>query len=176
MPGIKQLGPTISAALPWLRRRPRCPRRPTSAACSGPRARGRQHRAHDRCDEVAHQPGRTLSPCFTHSIVPTGNQVINDGPASSGEQVYQELFDSAVGIAGASGNFDGTAATCARRPAAEKPDETPNARPRGPFYGDFVLQPSGRARRSRATAAARSSCRATRTRAEPEQRQAGAGP
>ena len=39
--------------------------------------------------------------------MPTGNQVIADPPIGSGQPVYRELFQSAVGLAGAAQNFDG---------------------------------------------------------------------
>ncbi len=70
--------------------------------------------------------------------------MIHDGPASSGEQVYQELFDSAVGIAGASGNFDGNG-RYVRSSAGGGTirDETPDVSTAGPFYGNFVLPPLG---------------------------------
>ena len=40
-------------------------------------------------------------------MIPTGNQQIQDPPLTTGLQVYQELFQSAVGLAGAAQNFDG---------------------------------------------------------------------
>ena len=48
-----------------------------------------------------------LSRCFDHNIVPTGNQVISDAPVGTGQPVYRELFQSAVGLAGAAQNLDG---------------------------------------------------------------------
>jgi phospholipid/cholesterol/gamma-HCH transport system substrate-binding protein len=145
VPGIKQLGPTISAALPWLTQ---------ATALSSPADLGGLLKdLAPAVDNTAHTIGATkslisnadeLARCFTHNIVPTGNQVINDGPASSGEQVYQELFDSAVGIAGASGNFDGNG-RYVRSSAGGGTirDQTGNVSTAGPFYGNFVLQPLG---------------------------------
>ena len=40
-----------------------------------------------------------LTRCFDHNIVPTGNEVIADPPIGTGQPVYRELFQSAVGIA-----------------------------------------------------------------------------
>ena len=48
-----------------------------------------------------------LSRCFDHNIMPTGNEVIADPPIGTGQPVYRELFQSAVGLAGAAQNFDG---------------------------------------------------------------------
>jgi phospholipid/cholesterol/gamma-HCH transport system substrate-binding protein len=145
VPGIKQLGPTISAALPWLSQ--------ATALSSQADLGGLLKDLAPAVDNTAHTIGATKSlisqsdlfaRCFTHNIVPTGNQVINDGPASSGEQVYQELFDSSVGIAGASANFDGNG-RYVRSSAGGGTirAETPNVGLAGPFFGNFVVQPLG---------------------------------
>ncbi len=145
VPGIKQLGPTISAALPWLAQ---------ATALSSPADLGGLLKdLAPAVDNTAHTIVATkslvsasdlLARCFTHNIVPTGNQVINDGPASSGLQVYQELFDSAVGIAGASGNFDGNGryvrSSAGGGGFARQTGIVGSA---GPYYGNFVLQPLG---------------------------------
>lgn len=145
VPGIKQLGPTISAALPWLAE--------ATKLASPTYLGGLLKDLSPAVDNTAHTIGATrtlisgadeLARCFTHNIVPTGNQVIQDGPASTGEQVYQELFDSAVGIAGASGNFDGNGRYVRSSAGGGSiPDETPNVGQAGPFFGNFVLHPLG---------------------------------
>ena len=48
-----------------------------------------------------------LARCLTHDIIPTGNQRISDPPVTTGLQVYQELFQSAVGLAASAQNIDG---------------------------------------------------------------------
>jgi hypothetical protein len=86
-----------------------------------------------------------LARCFDHNIVPTGNQVIQDPPVGTGEQVYQELFQSAVGIAGAAGNFDGNGRYVRSSAGGGSIQaQTPNLpQNNGPFYGNFVLPPLG---------------------------------
>jgi phospholipid/cholesterol/gamma-HCH transport system substrate-binding protein len=145
LPGIKQLGPTISAALPWLSQ--------ATALASNADLGGLLKDLSPAVDNTAHTIGATrslisgadeLAQCFTHNIVPTGNQVIQDGPASSGEPVYQELFDSAVGIAGASGNFDGNGRYVRSSAGGGTiQEQTPNVSSAGPYYGNFVLTPLG---------------------------------
>jgi phospholipid/cholesterol/gamma-HCH transport system substrate-binding protein len=145
VPGIKQLGPTITAALPWLAQ--------ATALASNTDLGGLLKDLSPAVDNTSHTIGATrslisgsdeLARCFTHNIVPTGNQVIQDGPASTGEQVYQELFDSAVGIAGASGNFDGNGRYVRSSAGGGSiRDQTGNVSSAGPFYGNFVLQPLG---------------------------------
>jgi ABC-type transporter Mla subunit MlaD len=145
VPGIKQLGPTITAALPWLTQ--------ATALSSQSELGGLLKDLAPAVDNTAHTIDATrsliagadeLARCFTHNIVPTGNQVISDGPASSGEQVYQELFDSAVGIAGASGNFDGNGRYVrSSAGGGTNKAQTGIVGSAGPYYGNFVLPPLG---------------------------------
>jgi phospholipid/cholesterol/gamma-HCH transport system substrate-binding protein len=145
LPGVKQTGPTISAGLPWLAQ--------AIPLFSKPELGNLLKYLSPAVDATASTIGATkslisgadeLAECFTHNIVPTGNQVIQDGPASTGEPVYQELFQSAVGIAGAAGNFDGNG-RYVRASAGGGPIRaaTPSVPNNGPFYGNFVLQPLG---------------------------------
>jgi ABC-type transporter Mla subunit MlaD len=144
-PGIEQLGPTINAALPWLTQ---------ATALMGPtELRALLNDLTPAVQNTASSIGSTktlvsgldsLARCFTHNIVPTGNETIQDGPASSGRQVYQELFQSAVGIAGASGNFDGNGRYVrSSAGGGEILGATPIVKGAGPFFGNFVLQPLG---------------------------------
>jgi ABC-type transporter Mla subunit MlaD len=107
-PGISQLGPAIEAGLPWLSQ---------ATALMSPRELGGLVRY---LTPAIQNTGATipatrslinqadlLARCFDHNIVPTGNQVINDSPVSSGQPVYRELFQTAVGLAAAAQNFDG---------------------------------------------------------------------
>jgi ABC-type transporter Mla subunit MlaD len=59
---------------------------------------------------------RALAQCFTYSILPTGDQVIKDGPVdgthangrfSSDQEAYKSFWFGLVGLAGESQNFDG---------------------------------------------------------------------
>ena len=80
-----------------------------------------------------------LARCFTHNIIPAGNQRISDPPITTGLQVYQEFFQSAVGLAGAAGNFDGNGRFL-RAVAGGGPYQqaTPSIPSNGPEYGNFV--------------------------------------
>jgi phospholipid/cholesterol/gamma-HCH transport system substrate-binding protein len=145
LPGVNQLDPTIGAGLPWLAQ--------LTALMSPTELGGLLKDLTPAVQHTASSIGATktlvsgldtLSRCFTHNIVPAGNQVIQDGPATSGLQVYQELFQSAVGIAGASGNFDGNGRYVrASAGGGAIRGATPSVKGAGPFYGNFVLQPLG---------------------------------
>jgi hypothetical protein len=81
---------------------------------------------------------------LSHNVIPAGNEVISDGPASSGLHVYQELFQTAVGLAGAGQNFDGNGRyTRASAGGGDIQVQTPVASTEGPLFGNAVLQPLG---------------------------------
>ena len=127
-PGVKQLGPTITARAPVdrpgdrarlaERARAVCSRTSTPAVQNTASTIGATKSLLSAADELAR--------CFTHNLIPTGNEFIQDPPVTTGLQVYQELFQSAVGIAGASGNFDGngryvrSSARAAERPTSRR--------------------------------------------------------
>jgi hypothetical protein len=85
-----------------------------------------------------------LARCVSNNIVPTGNQVIQDPPASAGLPVYQELFQSAVGLAGAAQNFDGNGRYIRADPGGGSIQiQTSSLSSQGPFFGNAVLTPLG---------------------------------
>jgi phospholipid/cholesterol/gamma-HCH transport system substrate-binding protein len=108
-PSIKQLGATISVTLPWLQQLTKLSSQDelggllkqlapavsnTAAAVKGTTALISQ--------------SATLAKCFSNVLVPTGNERITvDSSPPQGLDVYQQLFESAVGLAGATQNFDG---------------------------------------------------------------------
>ena len=106
LPGVKQTGPTIAAGLPWLAQAPsaRLQGRPRRSA-DVPDAGGPGHGHDGRLAQAAASGSGQLAVCFTHTIIPTGNERISDPPLTTGLQDYQELFQSAVGIASAHAGF-----------------------------------------------------------------------
>jgi phospholipid/cholesterol/gamma-HCH transport system substrate-binding protein len=108
LPGTRELGPTIAAGLPWIAQ---------ASALMSPSELGglvkfltpavQNTGASIPATEALIRQADLLSRCFDHNIVPTGNQVISDPPTGTGQPVYRELFQSAVGLAGAAQNFDG---------------------------------------------------------------------
>jgi ABC-type transporter Mla subunit MlaD len=140
-PGVKQLGPTIQLALPWIAQ--------ATALVSPSELGGLLKDLTPAVQNTASTIGATksllssadkLARCFTHNLIPTGNEFIQDPPDTTGLQVYQELFQSAVGIAGASGNFDGNGRYV--RSGAGGGDtlvQTPSIPNNGPFFGNAVL-------------------------------------
>lgn len=108
LPGIEQLDPTIGVALPWLVQ--------ARALFSKPELGDLLASLTPAVQKTASTLSSTKSfvgaadqfaQCFDDDLIPTGNEVIQDPPVTTGLQLYQELFQSAVGLAGASQNFDG---------------------------------------------------------------------
>jgi phospholipid/cholesterol/gamma-HCH transport system substrate-binding protein len=146
LPGVKQTGPTIAAGLPWLAQ--------TRALVSKQELGGlltyltpaiqNTGTTVVSLKQLLHGSGQ-LAVCFTHTVIPTGNERISDPPLTTGLRDYQELFQGAVGLASASGGFDGNGrfvrstlgggdlrvATAATKDSG------------GPVYGNAVLPPLG---------------------------------
>jgi phospholipid/cholesterol/gamma-HCH transport system substrate-binding protein len=145
LPSIKQLNPTILAALPWIDQAEKL----VSPSELGGLLKYLTPAVQNTASTIGAtksllSSANTLALCFTHNLIPTGNEYIQDPPVTTGLQVYQELFQSAVGIAGASGNFDGNGRYV--RSGAGGGDtlvSTPSIVDNGPFYGNAVLPALG---------------------------------
>ncbi len=145
VPGVKQLGPTIDAALPWIAQ--------STALVSKSELGGLLTNLTPAVQNTASTISATksllssadqLARCFTHNLIPAGNEFIQDPPNTTGLQVYQELFQSAVGIAGASQNFDGNGRYVRGSAGGGATQvQTPSIPNLGPLYGNAVIPPLG---------------------------------
>jgi len=145
IPGVEQLDPTITAALPWLTQ---------ATALLSPSELGallssltpavQQTASALSTTQSLLNGANLLAQCFTDNIVPAGNERIQDPPDTTGLQVYQEFFQSAVGLASASQNFDGNGRYI-RSTAGGGSDQiqTSSIPTAGPLYGNAVLPPLG---------------------------------
>jgi ABC-type transporter Mla subunit MlaD len=145
LPGVEQLDPTIGQALPWLAQ---------ATALVSPSELGGlvkdltpavQATAStlDSTKQLLSASG-ALARCVVHNLVPTGNEVIQDPPDTTGLTVYQELFQTAVGLAGAAGNFDGNGRYVRSSPAGGSDAvQTGSLGSQGPLFGNAVLAPLG---------------------------------
>ena len=144
-PSIKQLGPTIDAGLPWLAQ--------SQQLLSNQELGGLLMNLTPAVQETSASLNSTkefvsaadeLARCFINVTIPTGDEVISDPPVSTGLRAYQELFQSAVGLAGASGNFDGNGRYL--RSTVEGGNvlvETSVVKGLGPLFGNQILAPLG---------------------------------
>ena len=70
--------------------------------------------------------------------------MISDPPVGTGLPVYQELFQTSVGIAGAAGNFDGNGRYVRSSAGGGTHQvQTSSVPGYGPMYGNAVLPPLG---------------------------------
>lgn len=145
LPGIQQLGPTINAGIPWLNQ--------ASALFSHQELGGLLALLTPAVQKTAVALKATkgfvrqadlLARCFDHNIVPAGNEKLKDPPISTGDRFYQEFFQSAVGLAGASQSFDGNGRYIRTLAGGgthlEQTSPVPNG---GALFGNFVLPPLG---------------------------------
>jgi len=145
LPGVKQVDPTIGAALPWIAQAKALVSKQELGGLLADLTPAVQNTgstivATRQLVSSANQ----LAECFTHTLIPTGNEFVQDPPDTTGLQLYQELFQSAVGIAGAAGNFDGNGRYV--RSSAGGGDiqvQTPSIPNLGPLYGNAIQQPLG---------------------------------
>jgi ABC-type transporter Mla subunit MlaD len=145
LPGIRELGPTIDAALPWLAQ--------ATPLVSPAELGGLLHYLTPAIQSTSRALGSTIglvsalnlvARCAVHNLIPVSNQVIQDPPNSTGLRVYQELLQSAVGLAGASQNFDGNGRYL--RAAVAGGSDLVQTKPlpiNGPLFGNAVLAPLG---------------------------------
>jgi phospholipid/cholesterol/gamma-HCH transport system substrate-binding protein len=146
IPGVEQLDPTIGVALPWLEQ---------SIALVSPQELGgllkyltpavQNTSASLSATKTLLSASDQFAQCFSHDIIPVGNEVIQDPPSdSTGIQVYREFFQSAVGLAGAAENFDGNGRyTRASAGGGSILSHTSPVAGAGPLYGNAVLPPLG---------------------------------
>ena len=145
LPGINQLGPTINAGIPWLAQASALFSRPELGNLLADLTPAVQNTAASLNSTKAFiVQADNLARCFDHTLVPTGNQTIKDPPVGTGARLYQELFQGAVGLAGASQNFDGNGRYIRTLAGGGTHLEHTTALPgQGPLWGNFVLKPLG---------------------------------
>ncbi len=144
-PSVKETAPTITAGLPWLAQ---------STALLSPQELGGLLNSLTPAiqgtsstlisSKTLLNQSDTLAKCFVHTVIPTGNERISDPPLTTGLQAYQELFQSAVGLASFSQNFDGNG-RYVRSAAGGGSDQvaTGSLPGGGPLYGNAVFPSLG---------------------------------
>ncbi len=143
IPGVRQLDPTIGAALPWLAQAIELMKPSELGGLLKLLTPAVQQTANALSSTRSLLNGANLlAQCVTHNLVPAGNEVIQDPPVGTGLPVYQEFFQSAVGLAGASQNFDGNG-RYVRVTAGGGSDQiqTSSVPGTGPLYGNAILPP-----------------------------------
>jgi ABC-type transporter Mla subunit MlaD len=145
LPGVEKLGPVINAGIPWLHQSTLLFSQPELGqlvSLLAPAVHATSNALNATKSLLI--SADTLARCFTHNVIPTGNQVIQDPPIGTGSRVYQELFQSAVGLAGAAQNFDGNGrffrSLAGGGASLIKTSSTPGG---GPLWGNAVYPSLG---------------------------------
>jgi ABC-type transporter Mla subunit MlaD len=108
LPGVRESGPTITAAFPWIRQ--------TRLLVSPPELQGLvndlQPATRDLSrvidDSVVLLPQVDLvNRCMSRNVLPTGDKPVDDGFLSTGLPNYKEFWQAMVALSGESQNFDG---------------------------------------------------------------------
>jgi phospholipid/cholesterol/gamma-HCH transport system substrate-binding protein len=108
IPGVRETPATIQASFPWISQ--------TTALLQPAELQGLVRELQPAIDDFARftKAQEQLLPaidlfnrCQLNVILPTGDTRINDGAFSTGLRNYQEFFQTTVGLAGESQNFDG---------------------------------------------------------------------
>jgi len=108
IPGVRETPATIDAALPWIAQ--------TRALVSPGELQGLVRDLQPAVDDLARFTDGTVrflpqvdlfNRCLIENVLPTGDEVIADGPRTTGVKNYKEFFQSLVGLSGESSNFDG---------------------------------------------------------------------
>jgi ABC-type transporter Mla subunit MlaD len=144
-PSVKQIDPTISAGLPWIAQ--------SLKLFSPSELQGLLRSLTPAIQGTSGTLIATrglltgsseLARCFTHTLVPTGNERIQDPPITTGLQTYQEMFQSAVGLAGVGQNFDGNGHYLRAATGGGSDRVATGSLPGGgPLYGNAVLPSLG---------------------------------
>lgn len=145
IPGIDQLDQTIGAGLPWLRQSTALMSRRDLGGLLADLTPAVQNTGSSiTATRTLLRASDQFAQCFSHNIIPTGNEIISDPPNGTGIRVYREFFQSAVGLAGAAGNFDGNGRYL-RASAGGGSDlvQTSSVPTAGPLFGNAVLPPLG---------------------------------
>jgi virulence factor Mce-like protein len=108
LPGVRETPATIHASFPWIKQ--------VRALVQPSELQGVARELSPATQDLAKTIDGTVellpqadlaSKCFARVILPTGDIVIQDGPASTGKANYKEFWYALVGLAGEGQNFDG---------------------------------------------------------------------
>jgi phospholipid/cholesterol/gamma-HCH transport system substrate-binding protein len=145
IPGVRETPATITAAFPWIRQ--------TRALVSPNELQGLVADLQPGVKDLAKTTNATVQllpqvdlvdRCSLDVVLPTGDEVIQDGPQTTGIENYKEFFQTLVGLAGESQNFDGNGQYTRFQPGGGSQTVSTGEVPgQGRFFGNAVFQPLG---------------------------------
>jgi phospholipid/cholesterol/gamma-HCH transport system substrate-binding protein len=145
LPGVRETPATIDAAFPWIRQ--------TRALLGPDELQGLVDDLQPAVDDFARftEGQIQLLPeidrfnrCQLDVILPTQEGVIDDGALTTGLRNYEEFFQTTVGLAGESQNFDGNGSyTRFASAGGYVPVRTGSVGAEGPLHGSAAAPPLG---------------------------------
>jgi hypothetical protein len=145
LPGVRQTQATIDASLPWIAQ--------TRKLVSPAELQGLVRDLQPAIDDLATTTDATVrllpqidlvNRCLLNNVLPTGDQVIQDGSLTTGVKNYQEFFQALVGHSGESQNFDGNGSYTRFQPGGGAQTVSTGSLPGvGRLFGNATAAPLG---------------------------------
>jgi len=145
IPGVRETPATIAASFPWIRQ--------TRALVSPNELQGLVGDLQPAVKDLAKTTNATVqllpqvdlaNRCALNVVLPTGDEVIQDGPLTTGIENYKEFFQTLTGLAGESQNFDGNGQYTRFQPGGgSQTVSTGQVGGSGRLFGNAILQPLG---------------------------------
>ena len=108
LPGVRETPASIDASLPWIAQTRKLVSQPELGGLVADLRPAVRDLATFTDGTVQFLPQADLvNRCLLHNILPTGDEVIQDGDQTTGLKNFKEFFQTAVGLSGESQNFDG---------------------------------------------------------------------
>jgi phospholipid/cholesterol/gamma-HCH transport system substrate-binding protein len=145
IPGIRETPATIAAAFPWIAQTRKLVSPAELQGLVGDLQPGVKDLAKTTNATVQLLPQVDLADrCALGVLLPTGDDVIQDGPQTTGIENYKEFFQTLVGLAGESQNFDGNGQYTRFQPGGgAQTVSTGQVGGEGKLFGNAILQPLG---------------------------------
>jgi phospholipid/cholesterol/gamma-HCH transport system substrate-binding protein len=145
LPGVRETPATIRASFPWVAQ--------TRRLLSQSELGGLVDELQPATSDLARFTDGTVrllpqvdlaNRCFLGNVLPTGEQVVQDGPFTTGIANYKEFFQSLVGLSGESQNFDGNGGYTRFQPGGGDQTVSTGALPgTGSLFGNATAAPLG---------------------------------
>jgi virulence factor Mce-like protein len=145
IPGVRETPESITAALPWIAQTRRLVSRRELGGLTNDLQPATRDLARFTDGLVRFLPQADLvNRCLTNTLLPTGDVVIQDGNLTTGVPNYKEFFQSLVGLAGESQNFDGNGQyTRFQTGGGANRVQTGALGTDGPLFGNALRRPLG---------------------------------
>jgi ABC-type transporter Mla subunit MlaD len=145
LPGVRETPATIDASFPWIAQ--------TRLLVSPRELQGLVRDLQPAVDDLAQFVDGTvrllpqvdrINRCALNVLLPTGDEVIQDGNLTTGIENYKEFFQTLTGLAGESQNFDGNGGYTRFQPGGGSQTVSTGSVPgAGPLFGNALRQPLG---------------------------------